>query len=107
LESYNTAVQKSPDLFYAYYDIGFIYFLQGQDLFARAGEEKDKLLREKMVEVGKENYMKSLPNLEKALELNISNKEIKKETLDTIKRVYYKLEMMDKYEAATEQLRNL
>jgi len=107
LESYNTAVQKSPDLFYAYYDIGFIYFLQGQDLFARAGEEKDKLLREKMVEVGKENYMKSLPNLEKALELNISNKEIKKETLDTIKRVYYKLEMMDKYEAATEQLKSL
>ena len=107
LASYDLAVAKNPELYYAYYDIGFIYFLQGQDLFTRSGEEKDKAFREEMIKVGTENYEKAVPNLEKALELNTSNKEIKKETLDTLKRVYYKLQMTEKYDQATELLKNL
>lgn len=107
LASYAIAVEKSPSLYYAYYDIGFIYFLQGQDLFTRAGEEKDKEYREEMIKVATEHYNKSLPNLEKALELNTSNMDIRKETLDTLKRVYYKLQMNEKYDEASEMLRNL
>jgi len=107
LESYVLSIEKNPDLYYAYYDIGYIYFLQGQDLFERAGIEKDKKYREEMIALGAENFNKSLPNLEKALELNISNREIKKETLDTLKRVYYKLEMTDKYDEASEKLKNI
>jgi tetratricopeptide (TPR) repeat protein len=107
LASYNSAIEKSPDLYYAYYDIGYIYFLQGQDLFTRAGDEKDKAYREQMINLGTENYQKALPNMEKALELNTSNKDIQKETLDTLKRLYYKLQMTEKYEEASEKLRNL
>lgn len=107
LESYEKAVSINPDLYYAYYDIGFIYFLQGQDLFTRSGEEADKKYREEMIAVATDNYNKALPNLEKALELNKTNKEIKKETLDTLKRVYYKLQLMDKYDEATEMMKNL
>lgn len=107
LESYEMSIVKSPDLYYAYYDIGYIYFLQGQDLFERAGDEKDKKYREEMIVLGTENFNKSLPNLEKALELNSSNREIKKETLDTLKRVYYKLQMTDKYDEASEKLKNI
>lgn len=107
LESYDKAISKNPDLYYAYYDIGFIYFLQGQDLFTRAGDEKDKTFRESMIEIATEDYQKALPNLEKSLELNTVNREIKKETLDTLKRVYYKLQMMDKYNDVSEKLKNL
>jgi len=107
LDSYNLAITKNPGLYYAYYDIGFIYYLQGQDLFTRAGEEKDIKFREEMMKVGTENYEKSVPNLEKALELNTSNMDIKKETLDTLKRVYYKLQMTEKYDQATEMLKNM
>jgi tetratricopeptide (TPR) repeat protein len=107
LESYDKAISKNPNLYYAYYDIGFIYFLQGQDLFTRAGDEKDTKFRQGMIEVATEDYQKALPNLEKALELNTVNKEIRKETLDTLKRVYYKLQMMDKYEEASEKLKNI
>ena len=92
-------------MYYAYYDIGFIYFLQGQDLFTRAGDEKDKKYRESMMQIATEDYQKALPKLEKALELNKTNKEITKETLDTLKRVYYKLQMMDKYDEASRKLK--
>jgi tetratricopeptide (TPR) repeat protein len=107
LEYYNTAIEKSPELYYAYYDIGYIYFLQGQDLFARAGDEKDMAYREKMIKLGTEDYQKALPNMEKALELNQNNKDIQKETLDTLKRLYYKLQMTEKYDEASRKLKEL
>jgi len=107
LESYNKAISLSPDLYYAYYDIGFIYFLQGQDLFTRAGDEKDLKIRENMVEVATGHFEKALPSLEKSLELNTINIDIRKETLATLKRVYYKLQMMDKYNDVSEKLKNL
>ena len=107
LKSYDLAIVKNPNLYYVYYDRGFIFFLQGQDLFTRAGDEKDKKYREEMLAVGTEKYNLALPNLEKALELNNINKEIKKETLDTLKRVYYKLQMMDKYEEVSQKIKDL
>lgn len=107
LASYDLAIQKNPNLYYTFYDIGYIYFLQGQDFFERAGDEKDKRFREELIVLGNENYEKALPNLEKALELNTTNKDIQKETLDTLKRVYYKLQMTEKYDEATEKLKNL
>jgi len=107
LASYEESIKKTPSLYYAYYDIGYIYFLQGQDLFERAGDEKDKVYREEMITLGNENYNKSLPNLEKALELNTSNRDIQRETLDTLKRVYYKLQMTEKYDEASLKLKNL
>lgn len=107
LKSYDIAIAKNPNLYYVYYDMGFIFYLQGQDLFTRAGDEKDKKFREQLLVVGTEKYNQALPNLEKALELNKINKEIRKETLDTLKRVYYKLQMMDKYEEASQKLRDL
>jgi tetratricopeptide (TPR) repeat protein len=107
LEVYEIAIQKDPELYYAYYDIGFIYFLQGQDLFEQAGAEKDKNLREAMIKIGTEDYNKALPKLEKALDLNQTNKDIRKETLDTLKRIYYKLQMTEKYDQVVEMLKNL
>lgn len=107
LKSYALALEKNPDLYYAYYDVGFIYYLQGQDLFTRAGDEKDIKYREEMMDLATKDYEKALPNLEKALELNNANKDIKKETLDTLKRIYYKLQRTDKYNEATEKLKNM
>jgi tetratricopeptide (TPR) repeat protein len=107
LKSYEMAIEKNPNLYYAYYDVGYIYFLQGQDLFLRAGDEKDKKYRDEMVSLATTDYQKALPNLEKSLELNTVNVEIKKETLDCLKRIYYKLQMTDKYNEASQKLKDL
>ena len=105
LEVYEDAIERNPDLYYVYYDIGFIYFLQGQDIFSQAGLEKDLQRREQINEIGNEKYNSALPNLEKALELNDSNPEIRKETLDVLKRIYYKMGMEDKYNEVNEKLK--
>ena len=107
LEVYKEAVDKNPDLYYVYYDIGFIYFLQGQDIFSQAGLEQDTERRKEINEIATEKYEQALPMLEKALELNEENMNIKRETLDVLKRIYYKLGMTEKYDEVTKQLNNL
>lgn len=107
LEVYKKAVEKNPDLYYVYYDIGFIYFLQGQDIFSQAGLEQDTERRKEITEIATEKYEQALPMLEKALKLNEENAEIKRETLDVLKRIYYKLGMTEKYDEVTKKLNNL
>ena len=107
LAEYNKAIEINPKLSYAYFDIGFIYFLIGQDFFARAGQEKDAKIRDLLNKEGINNYNKAIPMLEKAVEMNPEDKIIKKEAYDTLKRIYYKLQMMDKYNEVNEKIKNL
>ncbi len=107
LEVYEKAIEKDPDLYFVYYDIGFIHFLQGQDIFAQAGLEQNSERRKQINEIGREKYEQALPMLEKALEYNQENREIERETLDVLKRIYYKLGMEDKYEEVNQRLLNL
>lgn len=107
LEMYNKAIVKTPDLSYAYFDIGFIHFLVGQEYFLNAGEEKDLKMRELMNNEGLEKYKKALPMFDKAIELGKNDKVIIKESYDTLKRIYYKLQMMDKYEEVNQKLKAL
>jgi tetratricopeptide (TPR) repeat protein len=106
IEVYEKAIEKNPLLYYVYYDIGFIYFLQGQDIFSQAGLEQDKQLREEITKIATEKYQDALPMLQKAYELNDANMEIKCETLDVLKRIYYKLGMEDDYNRVTAEINN-
>lgn len=107
LEVYEKAIEKNPTLYYVYYDIGFIYFLQGQDIFNQAGQERDAERRKQINEIATEKYEEAIPMMKKSLELNESNTDIKKETLDILKRIYYKLGMDDAYNEVTNELNNL
>ena len=107
IECYNKALEIDPNLYYVYYDLGLIYFLQGQDLFKQGGMEKDAARREQINQVASKKYQDAIPKLEKALSLNDSNPELKKESLDLLKRIYYKLQMEDKYNDVVNQLNNL
>jgi len=104
IEAYKKAIELNPDLYYVYYDIGFIYFLQGQDIFSQAGLEKDIERRKQINEIATEKYENALPMLQKAYDLNESNQEIKCETLDVLKRIYYKLQMDDEYNSISAKL---
>jgi tetratricopeptide (TPR) repeat protein len=107
LETYNKAIELSPDFPYSYFDIGFIHFLVGQEYFTRAGEEKDLSVRDALNKEGITNYNKALPMFTKAVDLSKGDKVILRESYDTMKRIYYKLQMMDKYNEANEKLKTL
>ncbi len=107
VDAYNKALERDPNLYYVYYDLGLIYFLQGQEIFKQAGDEKDPDQREQINKIATAKYNDAVPMLEKALSMNEANAEIKKETLDLLKRIYYKLQMNDKYNDVVNQLNNL
>jgi len=98
VEAYKKAAELNDGIYYVWYDLGYIYFLQGQDYYDRSNEENNDARRQKMIDLGHEKYLEAIPALQKADELNTNNKEVKFETLDVLQRIYYKEQMMDKYE---------
>ena len=97
IESYNKAGELDPSIFYIWYDLGYIYYLQGADFYDRAAVETDGDMMARLNELGKEKYDAAFPVLEKAYELNTDNPTVKFETLDLLQRIYYKEQMMDDY----------
>jgi len=107
IEAYNKAGELDPSIYYVWYDMGYIYYLQGADFFERSNEETHEATREKLIELGKEKYQAAIPILEKAYEKNDENEEVKFETLDLLQRIYYKEEMTEQYERVKELKNNM
>ena len=107
LEAYNKAGELDPSIYYVWYDMGYIYYLQGADFFERSNEETHDATREKLIELGKEKYQAAIPILEKAYKLNEENESVKFETLDLLQRIYYKEEMTEQYERVKELKNNM
>ncbi|MCP4312965.1 MAG: tetratricopeptide repeat protein [Bacteroidetes bacterium] len=98
IESYKKAGELDPSIYYIWYDMGYIYYLQGADFYERSNTEEHEGTREQLLELGKEKYTESIPALEKAFTLNEDNADVKFETLDLLQRIYYKEQMMEEYE---------
>jgi len=107
IETYIKAGELGPDIYYVWYDLGYIYYLQGADFFERSNEETDDGLRGQLIELGKEKYQAAIPVLEKAYKLNNDNTEVKFESLDLLQRIYYKEGMTEQYERVKELKNNL
>ncbi len=107
IEAYNKAGELDPTIYYVWYDMGYIYYLQGADFFDRSNEEQDGAIRDKLIELGKEKYQLAIPVLEKAYSLNNDNDAVKFETLDLLQRIYYKEEMNAEYERVKELKNNI
>jgi len=107
IESYEKAGELDPSIYYVWYDVGYIYYLQGADFYDRSNTEEHDATRAKLIELGKEKYQEAIPALEKAYELNDANAPVKYETLDLLQRIYYKEQMMDQYNRVKELKENL
>lgn len=97
IESYKKASELDPTIYYVWYDMGFIFYLQGADFYDRSNEEEHEPTRARLIELGEEKYHEAIPVLEKAYELNTTNESVRYETLDLLQRMYYKEQMMDEY----------
>ena len=107
LESYKKAGELDPSIYYVWYDMGYIYYLQGADFYDRSNTEEHEPTRDQLLELGKEKYTEAIPALEKAYELNEENATVKFETLDLLQRIYYKEQMMDQYDRVKELKANM
>ena len=107
LESYEKAGELDPSIYYIWYDMGYIYYLQGADFYDRSNVEEHEATRNELLKLGEEKYHEAIPALEKAYELNMDNPSVKYETLDILQRIYYKEQLMDEYERVKELKENL
>jgi len=101
IEVYKKAVEVKPDNADAYYNIGVIYFNRGVKQFDVANAVPTSNQAQYEIEKNKsdDEFKKAVPYLEKAVEYNPKDTFI----LDQLKNLYYRLKMMDKFEALNKK----
>jgi len=102
--AYKRVLEYDPNYTDALLGLGAVYFNQAADLNGKIndlmpGDPNEDKYRAEMTE----HFKNSLPYLEKADELSPNNKEI----LNSLKQVYYKLEMLDKFKATKAKIDKL
>lgn len=95
IENYEKAIELDGEFFEAYYNLGVLYFNDAIALTEIANEIKDNKKYEEAKEVADNKFKESLPYLEKAYELNTEDVAL----ANTLRNLYYRLQMSDKYEA--------
>lgn len=101
IEVYKKAVEVKPDNADAYYNIGVIYFNRGVKQFdvANLVPTTDQVHYEAEKKKSDDFFMQSVPYLEKAVQYNPKDTYI----LDQLKNLYYRLKMMDKFDALNKK----
>lgn len=100
--AYQRSIDLDPDLFTSQYNLGALIFNQGVIMV----EEANKILDNEKYTAAREaadlQFAEALPYLEKAHELNKDDID----TMETLKLIYYRLKMMDKYRRIDIELQN-
>jgi tetratricopeptide (TPR) repeat protein len=103
--AYEKAIELKPDYFDAYYNLGAIYYNQGVKQVEIANSipsnQPDKYEAEKNKADG--CFKQAIPYMEKASEVNPEDTF----SLESLKTLYYRLKMMDKFDEVNKKLEDL
>lgn len=102
IECYKKSTEADDKFFDGYYNLGALYYNKGvqQIDIAKEVPANDNKRYEAELKKSDEWFALSLPFMEKCIELDPSNKMV----LESLKNLYYRLKMMDKYNAVLEQI---
>jgi tetratricopeptide (TPR) repeat protein len=100
LESYQKAISLNPEYYDAYYNIAVLYFNNGVKLMEAANAEKDDAKYEQMKVVADNEFRKSIQPLQKAAAI----KPDETLPLETLKTIYYRLQMNDELTEVKKKL---
>lgn len=101
IESYKKAIELDPANEIAYYNLGILYFNMAVDLDEAAIDIKDDNEYKEAKAMVNQKFKKALPYIEKAHNLKPEDKTI----INTLKTIYYRLQMTDKYDEMIELLK--
>jgi tetratricopeptide (TPR) repeat protein len=104
VKCYEKAITLKPDFMDAYFNLGNVYYTQGVKQTELANEVPSNNVVKYDEEKAKadEEFKKALPYLEKAYSINDSDRL----TLESLKNVYYRLQMLDKHAAIVEKIKS-
>ncbi len=99
-EKYKKAIEIDENFFEAYYNLGVIYFNEGVELIDVANEIVDNAKYQEAKEIADKKFGEALQYIEKSHELKPEDRSI----MTTLKTLYYRLKMTDKYEEINAKL---
>ncbi|RMG78691.1 MAG: DUF3808 domain-containing protein [Bacteroidetes bacterium] len=102
IEDYKKAIELDEKYFDAYYNLGALYFNQAAEYFNKIQTITDNTKYQEEKKKADEMFQKALPYLEKAHELNPSDKP----TMQSLKQLYVRTGNMEKYNEMKEKLQN-
>ncbi len=102
-ESYQKAIEMDPDYFNAWYNIGALEYNKAVEMYDSANAIQDLDEYNMAKKMADEQLKKAIEPMEKAHAL----KPEEVTTLETLKTVYYRLQMDDKYEEVNQKLKEL
>ena len=100
LHAYNQALEIDSDYFNAYFNIGALHYNNAVELYDVANTKEDLDEYNAAKKIADEELEKTIPPMEKAHELRPNDRAV----LETLQTVYYRLQMMEKYEEVKEKL---
>ena len=105
VDVYKKAIALDSTQFTAYYNLGVIYFNRGVNILNEANQLPANAVKEydEMNEKGKVHLKESLPYIEKAYSIDSSEMAI----LESLRLIYYRLKMNDKYDEMNSKIQNL
>lgn len=103
LADYTKALELKPDYFEPILNMGVIYYNKGAEEMNAANDIRDNRKYEIARDAANGTFRKSLPYMEKAHELKADDLMV----LETLRNLYYRFEMTDKYNEVQEKLNEL
>jgi len=103
LESLHKSIELNPDYFESQYNAGVCYYNKGAGMLEIANEIMDPTEYNKAFEEAQEVFANAVPFMERARELNPEDID----TLTSLKELYYRLQMTDKYEEVVAKIEEL
>ena len=100
LEAYNKAIEIDPEYFNAYFNMGALYFNNAVELYEVANKKEDLKEYNASKAIADKELEKAIPPMEKAYEINPTERAV----LETLQTIYYRLQMLDKYEEIKKKL---
>ncbi len=107
-KAYVTAIEKDPDNFFANYGLGALYYNEAVKTSQMAADEVDDKRYEVLMKRFDSQIKQAVPYLEKAYELNPSERAV----LESLKTIYFRLreespEMQQKHDFYNEKLQSM
>lgn len=101
--AYKQCLEISPEFFDATFNLGVLYFNRAVKIYEDAAKISDNAEYDKVKLEGDKMLERSIPFMEKAHKIDSSSRD----PLETLKTVYYRLNLNDKYQEVVNKLNSM
>jgi len=101
--SYKACIEMDPNFFDANFNLAVLYFNKAVKIYEDASKITDNTAYEKVKTEGDNVLLQAAPYMEKAHEIDPTDRS----SLETLKTIFYRLKMTEKYQEVVDELNAL